>query len=48
LDGIFINKDFRANPRLITGAKGVYLKTPHGKNPIGCQLRDILHSIRDW
>mgnify|MGYP003707834265 CR=1 FL=1 len=25
------NKDFKANPRLITEAKGVYLKTHHGK-----------------
>ena len=28
------NKDFKANPRLITEAKGVYLKTHHGKTQI--------------
>ena len=43
------NRDFKANPRLITEAKGVYLKTHHGKtqidassglfcNPLGCLL----------
>jgi len=28
------NKDFKANPRLITEAKGIYLKTHHGKTQI--------------
>ena len=28
------NKDFKANPRLITAAKGVYLTTHHGKTQI--------------
>ena len=28
------NKDFKENPRLITEAKGVYLKTHHGKTQI--------------
>ena len=28
------NKDFKANPRLITEAKGVYLKTHHGQTQI--------------
>ena len=28
------NKDFKQNPRLITEAKGVYLKTHHGKTQI--------------
>ena len=28
------NKDFKANPRLITEAKGVYLKTHHGKTKL--------------
>ena len=46
------NKDFKANPRLITEAKGVYLKTHHGKtqidgssglfcNPLGHGRREI-------
>ena len=28
------NKDFKANPRLITEAKGVYLKTHHGRRKL--------------
>ena len=28
------NKDFKANPRLITEAKGVYLKITHGKTKL--------------
>ena len=28
------NKDFKENPRLITEAKGVYLKNHHGKTMI--------------
>ena len=28
------NKEFKENPRLITEAKGVYLKTHHGKTQI--------------
>ena len=50
------NKDFKANPRLITEAKGVYLKTHHGKtqidassglfcNPYGLQNNPELASI---
>ena len=35
------NKDFKANPRLITEAKGVYLKTHHGKNTNRREFRFI-------
>jgi beta-alanine--pyruvate transaminase len=50
------NKDFKANPRLITEAKGVYLKTHHGKtqidgssglfcNPLGHGRREIIEAV---
>ena len=50
------NKDFKANPRLITEAKGVYLKTHHGKtqidassglfcNPLGHGRKEIIDAI---
>ena len=50
------NKDFKANPRLITEAKGVYLKTHHGKtqidassglfcNPLGHGRHEIIDAI---
>ena len=50
------NKDFKANPRLITEAKGVYLKTHHGKtqidgssglfcNPLGHARKEITEAV---
>jgi beta-alanine--pyruvate transaminase len=50
------NKNFKANPRLITEAKGVYLKTHHGKtqidgssglfcNPLGHGRREIIEAV---
>ena len=50
------NKDFKANPRLITEAKGVYLKTHHGKtmidgssglfcNPLGHGRKEIIEAV---
>jgi len=50
------NKDFKSNPRLITEAKGVYLKTHHGKtqidgssglfcNPLGHGRREITEAV---
>ena len=50
------NKDFKANPRLIIEAKGVYLKTHHGKtqidgssglfcNPLGHGRREITEAV---
>ena len=50
------NKAFKANPRLITEAKGVYLKTHHGKtqidgssglfcNPLGHGRREIIEAV---
>ena len=50
------NKDFKANPRLITEAKGVYLKTHHGKtqidassglfcNPLGHGRKEITEAV---
>jgi beta-alanine--pyruvate transaminase len=50
------NKGFKANPRLITEAKGVYLKTHHGKtqidgssglfcNPLGHGRREITEAV---
>ena len=50
------NRDFKANPRLITEAKGVYLKTHHGKtqidgssglfcNPLGHGRREITEAV---
>ena len=50
------NKDFKANPRLITEAKGVYLKNHHGKtqidgssglicNPLGHGRREITEAV---
>ncbi len=50
------NKEFKANPRLITEAKGVYLKTHHGKtqidgssglfcNPLGHGRREIIEAV---
>ena len=50
------NKDFKANPRLITAAKGVYLTTHHGKtqldassglfcNPLGHGRREITEAV---
>ena len=50
------NKDFKTNPRLITEAKGVYLKTHHGKtqidassglfcNPLGHGRKEITEAV---
>jgi len=50
------NRDFKANPRLITEAKGVYLKTHHGKtmidgssglfcNPLGHGRKEIIEAV---
>ena len=50
------NKDFKANPRLITEAKGMYLKNHHGKtmidassglfcNPLGHGRKEIISAI---
>ena len=50
------NKDFKENPRLITEAKGVYLKNHHGKtqidassglfcNPLGHGRKEIINAI---
>jgi len=50
------NKDFKANPRLITEAKGVYLKNHHGKtmidassglfcNPLGHGRKEITEAV---
>jgi len=50
------NKDFKDNPRLITEAKGVYLKNHHGKtqidassglfcNPLGHGRKEIINAI---
>ena len=50
------NRDFKANPRLITEAKGVYLKTHHGKtqidgssglfcNPLGHGRKEITEAV---
>ena len=50
------NKDFKENPRLITEAKGVYLKNHHGKtmidassglfcNPLGHGRKEIIEAI---
>ena len=50
------NKDFKKNPRLITEAKGVYLKTHHGKtqidassglfcNPLGHGRKEITEAV---
>ena len=50
------NKDFKENPRLITGAKGVYLKNHHGKtmidassglfcNPLGHGRKEITEAV---
>ena len=50
------NKDFKENPRLITGAKGVYLKNHHGKtmidassglfcNPLGHGRKEITDAV---
>jgi len=50
------NKDFKENPRLITEAKGVYLKNHHGKtqidassglfcNPLGHGREEIINAI---
>ena len=50
------NKDFKSNPRLITEAKGVYLKTHHGKtqidgssglfcNPLGHGRQEITEAV---
>tara|TARA_B100000579_G_scaffold147594_1_gene119735 strand:+ start:224 stop:1570 length:1347 start_codon:yes stop_codon:yes gene_type:complete len=50
------NRDFKANPRLITEAKGVYLKTHHGKtqidassglfcNPLGHGREEITEAV---
>ena len=50
------NKDFKANPRLITEAKGLYLKNHHGKtmidassglfcNPFGHGRKEIINAI---
>ena len=53
------NKDFKANPRLITEAKGVYLKTHHGKtqidassglfcNPLGHGRKEITEAFESF
>ena len=50
------NKDFKENPRLITEAKGLYLKNHHGKtmidassglfcNPLGHGRKEIISAI---
>ena len=50
------NRDFKANPRLISEAKGMYLKTHHGKtqidassglfcNPLGHGRREITEAV---
>jgi len=50
------NKDFKENPRLITEAKGVYLKNHHGKtmidassglfcNPLGHGRKEITNAV---
>jgi len=50
------NKDFKENPRLITEAKGVYLKNHHGKtmidassglfcNPLGHGRKEITEAV---
>jgi len=50
------NKDFKSNPRLITEAKGVYLKNHHGKtmidassglfcNPLGHGRKEITNAV---
>ena len=39
------NKDFKANPRLITEAKGVYLKTHHGKTQIDASSGLFLYCL---
>ena len=39
------NKDFKANPRLITEAKGVYLKTHHGKSQMVASPGRSTHSL---
>ena len=50
------NRDFKENPRLITGAKGVYLKNHHGKtmidassglfcNPLGHGRKEITEAV---
>jgi len=51
------NKDFKENPRLITEAKGVYLKNHHGKtmidassglfcNPLGHGRKEITEAVK--
>ena len=42
------NRDFKENPRLITEAKGVYLKDHHGRTHDRCKLWIILQSFRPW
>ena len=42
------NKDFKANPRLITEAKGVYLKTHHGKTQIDGSSGLFCNPIGSW
>ena len=50
------NKGFKENPRLITGAKGVYLKNHHGRtmidassglfcNPLGHGRKEITNAV---
>ena len=50
------NKDFKENPRLITEAKGVYLKDHHGRthidassglfcNPLGHGRKEIIEAV---
>ena len=52
------NKDFKKNPRLISNAKGIYLKTHEGKtiidgssglycNPLGHGRREIIEAIKN-
>ena len=42
------NKDFKKNPRLITEAKGVYLKTHHGKTQIDASSGLFSHPKMDF
>ena len=50
------NRDFKENPRLIIGAKGVYLKSHQGKtmidassglfcNPLGHGRKEIINAV---
>ena len=56
MDALSSNRDFKENPRLITEAKGVYLKNHHGKtmidassglfcNPLGHGRKEITNAV---